>query len=43
MEMTWDQNMRRREVEALEKIAENIKDLQNQIVELECAIDRIGG
>jgi len=43
MELTWEQNMRRREVEALEKIAKNTEDIQNRLYEIYNEIGCIGG
>jgi len=43
MELTWEQNMRRREVEALEAIAENTMDIQNRLYKMTHSIDNMIG
>ena len=42
IELNWEQNMRRREVEALEEIAKSAKEVEIRLNEIENAIDCIG-
>jgi len=43
MELSWEQNMRLREVEALESIEKNTSYIRDRLVEIKVAIDCIGG